>query len=159
MRKLGPGLATKSEGFSLIELMIVVAVVGVLAAIVVPSYGEYIRRTKLTDGTAVLGEYRIRLEQYYQDNRGYGPVAGGACGVVPPTPSQTVSHAFSYVCTVGGTRDAYTATASNVAGVGLGSVGDYTYTLTEQNVRATTKFKGAPPSPAAACWLIKSSSC
>lgn len=144
------------KGFTLIELMIVVAIVGILASIVVPSYGEYIRRTKLTDGTAVLADYRIKLEQYYQDNRNYGP-AGGACGVVPPTPSQTVSHAFSYACVVGAAADTYIVTASNVAGIGLGAVGDYTYTLNEQNVRRTTNYKGA--SSSASCWLIKSSSC
>ena len=157
MRIVGPGLDTKHQGFTLIELMIVVAIVGILAAIVVPSYGEYIRRTKLTDGTAVLADFRIRLEQYYQDNRSYGPVAGGACGVVPPTPAQTVSHAFSYACVVGAAVDTYGVTASNVAGIGLGEVGDYTYTLNEQNVRSTTKYKGA--SSSASCWLIKSSSC
>lgn len=147
-----------SGGFTLIEVMIVTAVIAILASVALPGYNDYVRRSKLTDGTAVLADYRVKLEQYYQDNRNYGPVAGGACGAAPPTSAQTVSRAFSYACVVGAApADTYIVTASNVAGAGLGAAADYVYTLNEQNARATTKFKGAAST--ATCWLIRSASC
>ena len=71
------------RGFSLIELMITVAIVAIIAAIALPSYTDYLKRSKLTEAHNALATYRGSMEQYYQDNRSYG--AGGACGVALPT--------------------------------------------------------------------------
>jgi len=144
------------RGFSLIELMIVVAIISILASVALPAYNDYIRRSKITDGIAVLAEYRIKLEQYFQDNRNYGP-ANGTCGATAPATSATSSKAFAYDCVVGAGGDTYLATAENVASGGLGAVGDYTYTLNQQNARITAKFKGAVSNKP--CWLIKGSEC
>jgi type IV pilus assembly protein PilE len=158
MRTPGSGLTGSGNGgFTLIELMITVAVVGILASVAVPSYIEHVRRSKLTDGTAALAEYRTRLEQYFQDNRNYGP-AGGACGAVAPATASTTSQAFAYTCVVGAApADTYVATATSVAGAGLGAAGDFVFTLNQANVRATTKYKGATST--ATCWLTKGSTC
>lgn len=57
----------KSKGFSLIELMIVVAITGVLAAIAYPSYQTHIIRSKLDSGYAFLDKARLHVELYYSD--------------------------------------------------------------------------------------------
>jgi prepilin-type N-terminal cleavage/methylation domain-containing protein len=58
MRKLSP--LPGSHGFTLIELMIVVAVIGILLAIGVPNYQEYVLRSKLTDALSSLSQLRVR---------------------------------------------------------------------------------------------------
>ncbi|MCC7542429.1 MAG: prepilin-type N-terminal cleavage/methylation domain-containing protein [Deltaproteobacteria bacterium] len=55
---------TRSQGFTLIELMIVVAIVGILAAIAIPSFRAYVYRSKTSQGVATLGEIRQRQEAY-----------------------------------------------------------------------------------------------
>lgn len=138
------------SGFSLIELMVVVAVVGILAGVAYPSYTEYVRRSRLTEATAQLVEYRVRLEQYYQDNRSYGP-ANGACGFAVPT-----SAYFTFNCTVGAADTTYTAKASNSAGLGV-AANSYVYVINQAQARTTEKFAGATVTKT--CWLLKGYEC
>lgn len=60
-----------NKGFSLIELMIVVAIVGILAAIAYPSYNEAVNRSKRAEATAALLEAAQALERYYSVNNTY----------------------------------------------------------------------------------------
>lgn len=71
-------MGSKSKGFTLIELMIVVAIVGILAAIAYPSYTEYVRRTHRTEIAGILMEQSQVLERFYTKNSTYvaAPVAG-----------------------------------------------------------------------------------
>ncbi len=52
------------SGFTLIELMIVVAIIGILAALAIPAFSQYIQRSRMSDGFAFLGEIRQREEAY-----------------------------------------------------------------------------------------------
>lgn len=63
-------------GFTLIELMIVVAIVGILAAIAYPSYTEYVRRAARADAQGALTSLAAVMERWFSDNNTYGEVAG-----------------------------------------------------------------------------------
>lgn len=136
------------KGFTLIELMITVAIVAILAAVALPSYTAYVIRGKLPEAQSALANFRVLMEQYYQDNRNYG--TGGACGVANPTGLKY----FGVTCQLGGTNQSYTATASNLANQGLGNAGSYAFTINESNARSTTAFTGASGLPVQ-CWLTK----
>ena len=59
------------RGFTLIELMIVVAIIGILAAIAYPSYDEYVKRGNRTEGQALLSDASARQERYFGQNNAY----------------------------------------------------------------------------------------
>ena len=141
-----------STGFTLIEVMIVVAIVGILAAIAIPSYRDYVRRGQLTDATSTLSSLRVQMEQFYQDNRTYaGAGCSGACGVVCPN-----TRYFGYTCTLNTTAlapagQSYTLFAPGLAG---GLTTGFTYTITETNTQATP----AVPlgwTTSANCWVTR----
>lgn len=134
-----------SSGFTLIELMIVVAIIAILLAIAVPIYRDYLIRGYLSEGQSSLSAYRTGMEQYYQDNRVYG-VTGTTCGATLPT-----SKNFTYSCATSNSAQSWSATAVGNAGT---AVNGFTYTIDQLNVRATT---AAPPkwSTSATCWTLR----
>src|SRR5438874_8232824 len=56
------------QGFTLIELMIVVAIVGILAAIAIPAYQDYVARSKVAEGMAAMGACKTSVTEYAQIN-------------------------------------------------------------------------------------------
>ena len=56
-------------GFTLIEAMVLVAVLGILAAIGIPNYSRYVTRGHLVEAGNVLAEYRVRMEQHLRESR------------------------------------------------------------------------------------------
>lgn len=63
----------RNRGFSLIEIMIVVAIVGILAAIAYPSYRQQMLRTNRTEGMSALQEAASKQERYFSNNSTYAP--------------------------------------------------------------------------------------
>ena len=61
-------------GFTLIEVMITVAVIAILAAVALPNYVEYVTRSRLVEAKTNLSDMRTRLEQYYKTIGGPDPV-------------------------------------------------------------------------------------
>ena len=107
-------------GFTLIELMIVVAVIGILAAIAYPSYTNYTIRAKRSAAQAFMLNVASREEQTVLDLRSYVAVANNAAfstapptGLTAPVPPDVISL---YNFSVAASAAAYTITAAPVAG-------------------------------------------
>lgn len=64
----------KDSGFTLIELMIVVVVIGIIAAIAYPSYMDSVRKSRRADAKTALSDVAARLENFYQNNKSYTDV-------------------------------------------------------------------------------------
>ncbi len=148
-----------ARGFTLIEVMIVVAIVAILAAIALPAYGDYVRRGQLPEAFAGMSDLRVKMEQYYQDNRSYG-TANCADASTPswasstPTLAYSGSQFFSFTCAVTSGGQGFTITADGVTGT---RAFGHTYTITHANVRSTTQYNRNAAT--ATCWLTKGSEC
>lgn len=136
------------KGFTLVELMIVVVIVGILASIGMPAYSNYVLRGKLTEASTELAGMRVKLEQYYQDNRTY--VGGCAAGTVAPLPSGT--KYFTYTCPTL-TASAFTVTATGVEAQGTG---DFVFTIDQSNAKQTTDAPADWGTMPQNCWITKS---
>lgn len=123
------------KGFTLVELMIVVVVISILAAVGIPSYRDYVTRGKLVEGTSTLSDARIKMEQYFQDNRTY---VGGTC------PAATEN--FTYACS-NLTSSTYVVTAA-----GKGNLSDFSYTINQANAKSSA----TPWGNGATCWIMRS---
>jgi type IV pilus assembly protein PilE len=146
-----------NNGFTLLELLMVVAVVAVLASISIPAYNDYIVRGKLAEGMSGLSDGRVKMEQYFQDNRTYAAASAAANGCpsatipVPLTPPP--NSTFTYACSN------LTATTYTLTATGTGRVLGFVYTIDQTNTKRTT---AAPSGWAAAtmptsCWIAKKS--
>lgn len=136
----------REGGFTLIEAMVTIAIIGILSAIALPSYSKYVLRGDLTEAPGALASYRISLEQFYQDNRTYAGTT--ACGVSPPA-----GTFFTYTCTTNTSGQGYVATATGVTGT---PTAGYTYTLNQLNVQATTTVAARSGcSTNASAWVTK----
>ncbi len=141
---------SKYKGFTLTELMIVVAIISILAAVALPAYNEYVLRGKLTEAITQLASMRVKLEQYYQDNRNYGSTSA-ACGLAMPV-SPEVKY-FAYTCNwgAGGTSQFYTITAT---GDNTQGTSGFVYTIDQNNAKAST-ITAPGWTGNATCWVTR----
>jgi len=126
-------------GFSLIEMMIVVAIIGLLASIAVPGYQDYVRSGNAAEAPANLANCRVQAEQFFQDNFTY---VGFVC-----VPSDAQNFDYSV--------DNQSATTYTLKAAGRASrnMGNFEFTVNQDNAK-TSKFDGTV---GGSCWLTSSS--
>jgi type IV pilus assembly protein PilE len=133
--------ARRQAGFTLIEAMVTMAILAIIAAIALPSYGDYVKRGAIPDATSGLDQGRIAAEQFFQDKLTY---------VGAPCPTSTTN--FTLSCS-GNSASAYKITAT-----GAGRMNGFTYTIdigvTTANV-LTKQTVASPWGTNATCWITK----
>jgi type IV pilus assembly protein PilE len=116
---------TRPRGFTLIELMVVVAIVAVLAAVAIPSYGRYTYRARRAEGHALLMHIANAQERYYAVNNRYGDLV--AIGYASTSAAMSESGHYQATVTVldgNGEGQAYLATASGQGTQAADACGD-----------------------------------
>jgi type IV pilus assembly protein PilE len=133
-------------GFTLIEVMIVLVIVAILAAIALPSYRDYVVRGRLVDATNTLSATRARMEQFYQDNRTY---VGGPCAT-----SQTVKE-FTVICDATAPAAAPTLTAYTIRANGSSSTNGFVFTINQDATQRTTGLPTGWGTAPVNCWVMR----
>ncbi len=138
-----------ARGFTLVEMMVVVVIAAILAAIAYPSYSDYVMRGRIAEATTALQESRVRLEQFFLDNRTYvGAVGTGwtasSCGIPGPG-----GGSFSYSCAA--TATTFTITATGAAN----GMNGFSYDINQANVRRTVSLPSGWGTAPATCWALK----
>lgn len=129
----------RNQGFTLIEIMVAVAIIGVLTAVALPAYNGYVMRGRLVEAFAALSTVQPNAEQFWSNGRTFAAFDGSNAF---PAASPNFTYALS-----GATAQAYTVTAT-----GRAKAAGFVYTIDQQGNRATT---GVPSgwTANAGCWV------
>jgi len=143
-------------GFTLLEVMITVVIVGILASIALPSYNYFITRSRITEATNTLSNMRTQMEKWFMDHRTYVDTVTGKCGIDAPVPNLLVpynadaNNKFTISC------PAVAQSTYTLRAVGSGPMSGFTYEINEQNNKTTTAVPSGwtLPSPST-CWVLR----
>lgn len=134
------------RGFTLIELMVVVAIIAILAAIAIPAYGRYAFRARRADGQEMLMRIANAQERYYATFNKYGGLAD--IGFADPAVSEKGYYSVAVNVPAGDKGQSYVATA---AAVGV-QAADACGALTINSVGAKTPGPGDTGNSNGSCW-------
>jgi type IV pilus assembly protein PilE len=151
--KLLPRLHVRAAGFTLIEVMITVAIIAIIAAVALPNYIDYVTRSRIVEAKTNLSDMRTRLEQYFFDNRSY-PTACIAAASGPAGAGNIYLPASAKFFTVACTPPAMTPTTYTVTATGTGSMAGFVYTIDQANTHATTST-GPWGKSSTSCWVSR----
>lgn len=133
-------------GFTLIELMVAVAIVATLSAMALPAYIDYVKRGRLVDGSNALTTQRAKMEQHYLDNRTYSSVTGYSA----PCATAQTAGTFTVQCTSANLSD----TAYVITATGSGMTQDFTYSIDQNGTQKTVRLpSGWGTYPQTGCWV------
>jgi type IV pilus assembly protein PilE len=139
----------RGRGFTLIELMVTIAVIGILVAVALPSYKDQIARGKRSDVQTALVEDAAYMQRYYAANNTY-LAANGVTPTLPATQSPKGSAGANYTITIDGapntTDTAFRLTATPVGSMASDKCGSFTYD------NLGTKGVTGAGQTAASCW-------
>ena len=132
----------RAVGFTLIEVMITVAVISILAAVALPQYFDYVTRSRLVEAKTSLVDMRTRLEQYFLDNRAFPATP---CTPIPPMATKF----FTVTCVTG--ANTYTVTATD-----KDSMVGFVFTIDQANTKSTKGVKSGWTAPTPdTCWISR----
>jgi type IV pilus assembly protein PilE len=126
----------RQKGFTLVELMVTVAIIGVLSAVAIPMYGSYVLRTRLNDAFTSLASVQPAAEQFWSNNHTFV----GFDRMPPDTPN------FTYTLS-NATASTYTVTAA-----GRGATNGFGYSIDQAGARVTTAVPTGWTS-STTCWV------
>ncbi len=134
----------RNNGFSLIEVMVTVAIIGLVTAVALPQYSDYVLRGRLTEAYAAMATVQPNAEQYWANRRTY--VDFDTLSGVFPAATTNFTYALS-----GASTSAYTVTAT-----GRAKAAGFVYTIDQQGTRATP-FAPTGWTTSTSCWVDRKS--
>jgi len=143
-RMPGPRGGSLRSGFTLIEVMITVAIISILAAIALPNYADYVKRGKIQEATTGLADARQRTEQGFLDTRDYTAVCANAA-----TAAGKDLKSFDIACN----NPAPTASTYTLHANGKGSMVGFQYNIDNAGNKSSSGAAGW--AAGVGCWAIR----